>query len=114
VLGDMRELGEHARSAHEGLAPAVAQAADILYACGPDMAHLFAAVPPALRGRHLPDSAALAPVVAEAVRPGDAILVKGSLGSRMKLVVQALEGIEAREAGRHEAPAHPDTRGLGA
>jgi UDP-N-acetylmuramyl pentapeptide synthase len=29
--------------------------------------------------------------VAAAVRPGDAVLVKGSLGSRMKLVVQALE-----------------------
>ena len=93
VLGDMRELGTHAPAAHAGLAPAVAEAADILYACGPEMANLFAAIPAALRGRHLPDSAALAPVVAEAVRPGDAILVKGSLGSRMKLVVQALDGL---------------------
>jgi UDP-N-acetylmuramyl pentapeptide synthase len=30
-------------------------------------------------------------VLARAVGPGDAILVKGSLGSRMKLVVNALE-----------------------
>ena len=31
-----------------------------------------------------PDSAALAPLVARALAPGDAILIKGSLGSRMK------------------------------
>jgi UDP-N-acetylmuramoyl-tripeptide--D-alanyl-D-alanine ligase len=29
--------------------------------------------------------------VADAVRPGDAVLVKGSLGSRMRLIVDALE-----------------------
>ena len=48
-------------------------------------------VPAAIRGAHAPDSAALAPIVARAMAPGDAILVKGSLGSRMKLVVDALE-----------------------
>ena len=37
------------------------------------------------------DSAALAPILARAVAAGDAILIKGSLGSRMKLVVDALE-----------------------
>ncbi len=91
VLGDMRELGAHAPAAHAGLARAVACAADVVYACGPEMAHLFAAIPESLRGRHMPDAASLGPVVAEAVRPGDAVLVKGSLGSRMKLVVEALE-----------------------
>ena len=35
--------------------------------------------------------AALAPILARSVQAGDAILVKGSLGSRMKLVVNALE-----------------------
>jgi UDP-N-acetylmuramyl pentapeptide synthase len=30
-------------------------------------------------------------LVARALAPGDAVLVKGSLGSRMKLVVNALE-----------------------
>jgi UDP-N-acetylmuramoyl-tripeptide--D-alanyl-D-alanine ligase len=34
----------------------------------------------------------LAPIVAGAIRAGDAVLVKGSLGSRMRLVVAALEG----------------------
>ena len=93
VLGDMLELGAFGPSEHENLAEAVARDADVLYACGPLMRHLFDAVPDAKRGAHAPDSAALAPLVADAVRPGDAVLVKGSLGSRMRLIVQRLEGL---------------------
>ena len=55
------------------------------------MQELFAAVPTGIRGAHRRDSASLAPVVARSIAAGDAILIKGSLGSRMKLVVNALE-----------------------
>ncbi len=98
VLGDMLELGDFGRVEHEGLADAVERDADVLYACGPLMRHLFDAVPGAKRGAHAPDSAALATLVADAVRPGDAVLVKGSLGSRMRLVVQRLEGLPPHAA----------------
>jgi UDP-N-acetylmuramoyl-tripeptide--D-alanyl-D-alanine ligase len=91
VLGDMLELGEAGPGEHRALAADVTATADRLFACGPLMAELFAAVPQAMRGAHTQDSAALAPLVARALAPGDAILVKGSLGSRMKLVVSALE-----------------------
>ncbi len=91
VLGDMLELGEFGPAEHAGLAHDVTSSADLLYACGPLMRHLFDGVPGRRRGAHAPDSAALAPLVAAAVRPGDAVLVKGSLGSRMRLVVAALE-----------------------
>ena len=47
------------------------------------MARLFALLPAAKRGAHAADSAALAPLVLAALRPGDAVLVKGALGSRM-------------------------------
>jgi UDP-N-acetylmuramoyl-tripeptide--D-alanyl-D-alanine ligase len=93
VLGDMRELGAAGPKMHAELAPDVASAADLVYACGPLMGHLFGALPEAKRGAHLPDSGALAPVVAEALRPGDAVLVKGSLGSRMALVIAALKSL---------------------
>ncbi|MCO6419716.1 UDP-N-acetylmuramoyl-tripeptide--D-alanyl-D-alanine ligase [Siccirubricoccus sp. KC 17139] len=91
VLGDMRELGEHSAALHRGLAEE-AGAADLVFACGPEMAHLLAALPAAKRGAHAPDSASLAPLVKSALQPGDVVLVKGSLGSRMALVVQALTG----------------------
>jgi UDP-N-acetylmuramoyl-tripeptide--D-alanyl-D-alanine ligase len=48
-------------------------------------------VPPGKRGAYAADSAALAPLVATALRAGDAVLVKGSLGSRMRAVVAALD-----------------------
>ncbi|MDE2197766.1 MAG: UDP-N-acetylmuramoyl-tripeptide--D-alanyl-D-alanine ligase [Rhodospirillales bacterium] len=91
VLGDMLELGESGPAEHVGLAADIAANADLLFACGPLMQGAFAAIPPRQRGAHAPDSAALAPIVAGAVRPGDAILVKGSLGSRMRRIVAALE-----------------------
>ncbi len=91
VLGDMLELGAFGPAEHAGLAEDVASSADLLYACGPLMRHLYDGVPDRRRGAHAPDSTALAPLVAAAVRPGDAVLVKGSLGSRMRLVVAALE-----------------------
>ncbi len=91
VLGDMLELGKFGPAEHAGLAHEVASSADLLYACGPLMRHLYDGVPDRRRGAHAPNSAVLAPLVAAAVRPGDAVLVKGSLGSRMRLVVAALE-----------------------
>jgi UDP-N-acetylmuramoyl-tripeptide--D-alanyl-D-alanine ligase len=91
ILGDMLELGDAGPGEHRALAAYVATAADTLFACGPLMRGLFEAVPENIRGAHAPDAASLAPIVAHAVAAKDAILVKGSLGSRMKLVVNALE-----------------------
>ncbi len=101
VLGDMLELGAFAEAEHAGLAPAVTRSADLLYACGPLTRSLFDRVPQALRACHAADAEALAPVVAAAVRPGDAVLVKGSLGSRMRAVVRALEDAGTSAPGGH-------------
>ncbi len=90
VLGDMLELGEHSRAEHEGLADDVRESADVVYACGPWTRFLYDALPASHRGAHVADSGALAPIVAAALRDGDAVLVKGSLGSRMSKVVDAL------------------------
>lgn len=99
VLGDMLELGAAGPSEHAGLAESVVQSADLLFACGPLMRNLFDAVPADLRGAHAADSAALAPLVARAIKAGDAILVKGSLGSRMKRVVDALDSLVSAHEG---------------
>ena len=92
VLGDMRELGDFGPDLHLALAVDAANAADLIYACGPLMSHLYAALPPGNRGAHMPDAAGLAPLLAAALRDGDAVLVKGSLGMRMADVIRAITG----------------------
>ncbi|WP_419896448.1 UDP-N-acetylmuramoyl-tripeptide--D-alanyl-D-alanine ligase [Roseomonas sp. USHLN139] len=90
VLGDMRELGEHGPALHASLLPDVLAAADMVFCCGALMRGLFDALPENRRAAHRDSSDELAPLVRQAVRPGDVILVKGSLGSRMAVVVRAL------------------------
>jgi len=91
VLGDMLELGPASGELHAGLAaPIDAAAVDLVFTCGPHMQRLHEALPAARRGCHAADSATLAPALLTALRPGDAVLVKGSLGSRMARVVSAL------------------------
>jgi UDP-N-acetylmuramoyl-tripeptide--D-alanyl-D-alanine ligase len=91
VLGDMRELGDEADAIHAALAPSfVAAKVDKVFTSGTHTAALDAALPKELRGAHAADSATLLPDVVKAVRAGDVIMVKGSLGSRMAPIVQAL------------------------
>jgi UDP-N-acetylmuramoyl-tripeptide--D-alanyl-D-alanine ligase len=96
VLGDMLELGDEGQAEHAGLADSVIGSVDRLFTCGPLMRNLFDAVPKNLRGAHVENSAALAPVVAAAIAGGDAILVKGSLGSGMKRVIEAIDRAACR------------------
>ena len=93
ILGDMLELGEAGPAEHAALAEDVARSADLVFTCGPLMRHLFDALPAAIRGQHAGSAAALAPIAAARIAAGDAILVKGSLGSRMKTIVAALDAL---------------------
>jgi UDP-N-acetylmuramoyl-tripeptide--D-alanyl-D-alanine ligase len=99
VLGDMLELGNDGAKFHRGLVkPIVSHAADMVFCCGPLMRALWEALPPDRRGGYAESSAALEPHVVSAVRAGDAIMVKGSLGSRMTPIVRALERHFSRDA----------------
>jgi UDP-N-acetylmuramoyl-tripeptide--D-alanyl-D-alanine ligase len=101
AMGDMRELGEGADEYHGGLAEAVAASgAAKVFLCGPHMAALWRRLGPEQRGVHRPDSQSLAGDVAGALREGDVIAVKGSLGSKMKVVVDAILAASGGEAGR--------------
>ncbi|MCC6918363.1 MAG: UDP-N-acetylmuramoylalanyl-D-glutamyl-2,6-diaminopimelate--D-alanyl-D-alanine ligase [Alphaproteobacteria bacterium] len=97
VIGDMLELGPQSDVLHAGLAGAIAESgADLVFACGASMAHLWAQLPVSIRGAYAQASSDIASLVAADTRPGDVVMVKGSLGSRMALVVDALKA-RARE-----------------
>ena len=93
VLGDMRELGDEGPAEHAGLAPDVIRSADLVFTCGPLMRGLHDAIPADLRAAHAEVSTDLAAMVAATLAPGDAILVKGSLGTWMKPIVDAIDAL---------------------
>jgi len=103
VLGDMLELGPGAPAMHGDLAALKAmQAVDIVHSSGPLMAHLQAALPGVKRGFHRDRPEDLARALPQDLRAGDILLVKGSLGSRVSLVVDALRKLGQAPAERDE------------
>ena len=91
VLGDMLELGAETAALHAELAAELAAAKiDLVCTAGLNMAHLNAALPEAMRGAHAARAEDLLPLVLDLIRPGDVVMIKGSHGSRMGLIVDAL------------------------
>jgi UDP-N-acetylmuramoyl-tripeptide--D-alanyl-D-alanine ligase len=91
VLGDMLELGPQGAELHRSLFDAVtANTVDLVFCAGPLMRALWDALPSERRGGYAEQSAALEAEVLGALRAGDVVMVKGSLGSRMGPIVKAL------------------------
>ena len=106
VIGDMLELGSHGAELHrELLKPVLAHGVDLVFCCGPLMHALWEALPSGRRAGYAQTSALLEPQVLAAIRPGDAVMVKGSLGSRMGPIVKALERRYSRRQASAAAPA---------
>jgi len=101
VLGDMLELGPDSAKLHAALSDAVLEnAVDLVYCAGPLMKSLWDALPSERRGGYAENSAALEAEVLKAITAGDAVMVKGSLGSRMAPIVKALQrhSVQAEQA----------------
>ncbi|KPH78970.1 UDP-N-acetylmuramoylalanyl-D-glutamyl-2,6-diaminopimelate--D-alanyl-D-alanine ligase [Bosea vaviloviae] len=91
VLGDMLELGPTGPELHKGLIEAIiANGVDTVFACGPLMRGLYDGLPSTLRGAYAAQASGLEPLVLDAIRAGDVVTVKGSLGSRMGPIVKAV------------------------
>jgi UDP-N-acetylmuramoyl-tripeptide--D-alanyl-D-alanine ligase len=104
VLGDMLELGPSGAELHGALADAVEAAnIDLVFCCGPLMRALWEALPSRTRGGYAETAAGLEVSVVDAIRAGDAIVVKGSLGSKMGPIVKALERQFPKPAVLHQA-----------
>ena len=92
VLGDMLELGEAEGRLHADLiGPVTESEADLVYCVGERMHELWDLLPKHLRGAYSEEAASLRPLLLEDVRPGDVIMIKGSLGTRMGPLVEALK-----------------------
>lgn len=102
VLGDMLELGAEADQLHAALVDDLSAAAiDQVFTSGQSMSALWDALPAAMRGGHANDAEKLTPMVTAAVHADDVVMVKGSLGSRTRIIVEALLDLAARQ----DAPA---------
>lgn len=91
VLGDMLELGEEAAAMHGALVyDLTALGVDKVYACGPLMKSLWRVLPMEKRGAYAETSQGLQKHLVADLAPGDAVMIKGSLGSKMGPLVELI------------------------
>jgi UDP-N-acetylmuramoyl-tripeptide--D-alanyl-D-alanine ligase len=93
VLGEMRELGDRSARFHADLAGPIAEAGvEALILVGEEMRPLASALEGVAELRHVPNADAAREQIAKMLRPGDAVLIKGSNGVGLSRVVAALAG----------------------
>ncbi len=104
-LGDMLELGPDEKRLHAGLAAAPAlEAIDAVHCAGPLMRSLHAALPIGKRGGWFSSAEEMAAAVRKLVDAGDVAMVKGSNGSRVSLVVEAIRALGTARPADAAAP----------
>jgi UDP-N-acetylmuramoyl-tripeptide--D-alanyl-D-alanine ligase len=91
ILGDMLELGPQEADLHRVIAqhPGLASVATI-HCVGPRMKSLYDVLPLRQRGKWVQSAPALAACAGGLIDAGDVVLVKGSKGSKVSLVVEAI------------------------
>lgn len=91
VLGDMLELGDEASAMHGALVyDLTALGVEKVYACGPLMKALWRVLPMEKRGAYAETSDGLREPLLSDLAPGDAVMIKGSLGSKMGPLVDLI------------------------
>ena len=102
ILGEMLELGANGPQLHAALAgPLLESRPDKVFTVGNLMQELSAALPNQIRGRHSETSVELANTILNELRAGDVVLVKGSLGTKMSSIVDAIHSMA--EAGKQHS-----------
>ncbi len=90
VLGDMAELGEHSHKLHAGLADLVTGSkTDMVFLAGAEMKALAQALPDGFAVEHRERMDDLRDLVIEAIRPGDAVIIKSSNSAGFGRLVDA-------------------------
>lgn len=97
ILGDMSGLGPEAAKMHSALAQNThLRKLDQIHCAGPLMYHLWRALPQHQRGQWTETPEDLVGQVSHLVDAGDVVLVKGSAGSKIGLVVDAIRKLGHR------------------
>ncbi len=106
VLGDMLELGPQEGALHAAIAdhPAMASV-DRVHCVGPRMRNLWEALPLDKRGEWAERAEYVVHRARHLVDAGDIVLVKGSKGSRVSLVVDALRKLGQADADQNRGTA---------
>lgn len=92
VIGDMRELGSDGERLHAELAGPIADAEiDVVYCAGRLMKALWQVLPTDKKAHYCEDAAELTEALLSDARAGDVVMIKGSLGTRMGPLVDALK-----------------------
>ena len=92
VIGDMLELGSRSKDLHASLAePIISSGIDLVFIAGSQTVALWDRLPSAIRGGYALNTSDLKDLVLGAIGDGDIALVKGSQGSRMTEIVDALD-----------------------
>ncbi len=89
ILGDMLELGRFSVTEHSRIAVLVGESVDVIVTVG-IRARAFAAVPKHAKVLQFDNAHAAASALADIIREGDVILVKGSQSVRTERIVEAL------------------------
>ena len=114
VLGGMKELGAESEVFHAGLAaPVEAACVDYAILVGEEMASLAKALGQKVKIAHAQNVAAAIELVRDEVRPGDAILVKGSNSIGLAALVEALAGGPSTNSNLGAAAGAADGLGAG-
>jgi len=108
VLGDMLELGHGGPQFHAGIKSAIdSNAIDLVFCAGSLMANLYERLPTEQRGGYADSAELLKRQLLDTIEGGDAVMIKGSLGSRMGPLADALKSqftaATENKAGRNAA-----------
>ncbi|WP_341365560.1 UDP-N-acetylmuramoyl-tripeptide--D-alanyl-D-alanine ligase [Yoonia sp. BS5-3] len=99
ILGDMLELGDDEVGMHRAIAGSpYLNDIDLVHCAGPLMHHLWLALPDEKRGQWAETAQELVGQTPRLVDAGDVVLVKGSKGSNVSLVVDAIRKLGHRRS----------------
>ena len=93
ILGDMLNLGEDSISLHKEIKETILKHdIDLVLSCGKYMKYLQESLPVQKQGLWAENSEILSQSVLEYLLPNDVLVIKGSAGSKMKLILNKIAG----------------------